>query len=66
MPSLSQRVLLVWGFFAPDFSRTREKQLEADRSQGLFSIYKTVFYLGFMILDPNSGASSKQIDTCGV
>lgn len=59
-------VLLVWGFFGPDFSRTHEKQIEADHSQGLLSIYKIVFYLEFMILDSSSGASSKQIHTCGV
>lgn len=66
MPSLFQRVLLVWGFFGPDFTRTHEKQIEADHSHSFFPIYETVLYLGFMILDPGSGASSKQMDTCGV
>lgn len=66
MPSLFQRVLLVWVFFGPDFTRTHEKQIEADHSHGFFPIYETVLYLGFMILDPSSGASSKQMDTCGV
>lgn len=67
MPSLFQRVLLVWGFFfGPDFSRTQEKQIEVDHSHGFLSIYRIVLYLGFMILDPSSGASSKPADTCGV
>lgn len=57
---------MVWGFFGADFTRTHEKQIEADGSHGFLSIDKIVLYLGFMILDPSSGASSKQIDTCGV
>lgn len=66
MQSLFQSVLLVWGVFGPDFTRTHEKQIEADRSHGFFSISRIVLYLGFMILDPSSGASSKLRDPCGV